>query len=244
MSGFKLTWRLGPHMWLNDQKWQDYMNLITRHDDVADEVAFFFSDDTYLDCTPLEDTQRQADIFARLSKDIRALGSTVGINVWPTFDLYENRRKYYKDMPRMVGKNGEILDGIACPSSEEFLSYIREKYLIMAKSKPDFIWVDDDCRFTHLANDGYPCFCDNCISKFQGGRFKSREELVEALNKPENRELRIAWSSYGADRLAHFCEVVRAAVDEVDPNIDTPFMSVGATHTTYAGDYIDKCMKA
>ena len=65
MSDFKLTWRLIPGLWLNDNNWQDFLNLITKYDDVADEVAFFFSDDTFLDCTPLEDTKRQADTFQK-----------------------------------------------------------------------------------------------------------------------------------------------------------------------------------
>lgn len=244
MSDFKLTWRLIPGLWLNDNNWQDFLNLITKYDDVADEVAFFFSDDTFLDCTPLEDTKRQADTFQKRAAMIRSRGGKVGINVWPTFDLYQNRQKYYADMPRMVTKDGKKINGLACPSSEMFRSYIREKYIIMAQAAPDFIYVDDDCRFTHQNGGGYPCFCDTCVKKFENGRFQSREELVAALNAKENRDLRIRWSAYGADRLADFCKVVRAAVDEVDPGIDMPFMSVGTSHTTYAGDYIAKCTKA
>jgi REP element-mobilizing transposase RayT len=146
-------------------------------------------------------------------------------------------------MRRMVGIDGEILENIACPVSDEFLDYMRQKFTILANSKPDFIWVDDDCRFTHLGGQ-YPCFCEECVKNFENGIFKSREELVEKLNDPENRDLRIKWSAYGADRLARFCEVVRDAVDKVDPNIDIGFMTVGATHTTFSGDYIKKCMTA
>ncbi|MBE5893486.1 MAG: hypothetical protein E7286_08945 [Lachnospiraceae bacterium] len=244
MSSFKLTWRLIPGLWLDDAKWLDFMNLISKYDDVADEVAFFFSDDTFLDCTPLEDTQRQADVFQKRAAMVRALGGKVGVNVWPTFDLYQNRQKYYAHMPRMVTKDGNVINELACPSSEMFRAYIREKYLIMAKAAPDFIYVDDDCRFTHMVGGGYPCFCDTCVKNFENGRFQSREELVESLNQKENRDLRIRWSAYGADRLADFCKVVRAAVDEVDPAIDMPFMSVGTSHTTYSGDYIAKCTKA
>ena len=244
MSGFKLTWRLGPMLWLDDEKWADFYRLIRRHGDVADEVAFFISDDMYTDGTPLEDRQKQADVFARRARDVRALGATTGINVWPSFDLYAMEQEYYKNFRRMVDSDGNTVDTIACPVSDEFLAYIREKYIIFAKTKPDFIWVDDDCRFTHLDNAGYLCFCDECVKNFEGGKFSGREELVAALNKPENRDLRVRWSAYGADRLAKFCRVVRAAVDEVDPAIDTPFMTVGATHTTFSGDYIEKCMRA
>ena len=104
--------------------------------------------------------------------------------------------------------------------------------------------MDDDTRFTHLGGVPYPCFCERCVSGFEGGRFASRAELAAELNKPANRDLRRKWSAYGADRLARYCAEVRAAVDAVDPAIDTPFMTVGPTHTTYAGDFIEKCMAA
>ena len=146
--------------------------------------------------------------------------------------------------PPVVGMDGSVADSIVCPISPEFLSYTREKYVLAAKAAPAFIWVDDDTRFTHLGGVPYPCFCDRCVAGFEGGRFTSREELVAALNAPVNRELRHSWSAYGADRLARYCAEIRAAVDSIAPAMDTPFMTVGPTHTTYAGDFIEKCMSA
>lgn len=244
MRSFKLTWRLSPLLWLSKERWADFLKLITRHDDVADEVALFISDDMFLDLTPLEDRQRQADIAAERIADIHALGRTAGINVWPSFDLYAMERAYYPQFRRMVNVDGKVVDSIACPTGEEFLAYIQEKYRIFARSGADFIWVDDDCRFTTWGETNFPCFCPHCVSHFENGRFSSREELVNALNQKENEDLRVRWSAYGADRLAAFCKAVRTAVDEVNPAIDTPFMTVGATHTTFAGDYIEKCMEA
>ena len=108
----------------------------------------------------------------------------------------------------------------------------------LCRSRADFIWVDDDCRFTHLGTVEYPCFCPRCVAGFEGGRFSSREALVDALNRPENTALRHKWSEYGADRLAKYCQTAREAVEEVDPNIPVSLMTVGYSHTTYAGDYI------
>ena len=245
MGDFKLTWRLSPLLWLVDEKWEAFLRLIDRHADVADEIAFFLSDDMYTDGTPYDDRRRQAEIVARRIADIRARGRTAGINVWPSFDLYGLEQIHFDHFPRMVNADGSLVKAIACPISEEFLSYTREKYRIYASARPDFIWVDDDCRFTHLSSGShYPCFCQKCVRGFQNGAWEDRETLVAALNAPENEELRLAWSDYGADRLAAFCAAARAAVDEIDPDIDTPFMTVGATHTTFAGDYIDKCMRA
>lgn len=244
MKKYSITWRLVSHLWLDDEKWNDFLTLIKKGNFCFDSVAFFISDDCYPDLSPLEDKQKQADILKKRLNDLNEFGIDGGINVWPSFNLYGVEQKYFSDFRRMVSQNGTVLEDVACPTSKEFLEYIKEKYKIFARTGSKFIWVDDDCRFTYLSGSEHPCFCEDCVKGFLGGKFSSREELVDALNKKDNKELRVAWSAYGADRLAKFCEAVRSAVDEIDPEIDTPFMTVGSTHTTFAGDYIQKCIYA
>ena len=195
----------------------------------------------------LDDVERQCEKIQVRMERLRSLGVKPGINLWPTFggqdhDCNEGLRP---PLPYqvMICYDGTPASYVACPSSPEFHAYMRRKAHIMAKTKPDFIWVDDDCRMNYLGAP-YPCFCPDCVRRFQDGRFESREELVEALNQPENRELRFAWCTYNADRLAGFCAEFRAAVDEINPAIETPFMSVGYSHTTYDGDYLEKCAEA
>lgn len=243
MSDFKLAWRIHPWTFTDEANWESFLKLIDKYNDVADEIELYISDDIFPNLSPLDDKRKQMEILEKHTEQLRQRGCSVGMIVWPTFNLYAVERAHFPNMRRMVGINGETIDNIACPVSDEFLDYMRQKYTILAKSKPDFIWIDDDCRFTHLSGE-YPCFCDECVKNFKNGAFKTREELVEKLNDPKNRTLRIDWCAYGADRLAKFCEVVRDTVDKVDSNIDIGFMTVGATHTTFAGDYISKCMKA
>lgn len=243
MSKFQLTWRVSGNIWLKDNRWQEYLRLIDRHDDVCDEVALAFKDDMYPELAPLDDKRKQAEFFEKRAQDLRARGIKVGINVWPSLHLYPVERAYYPTMRRMVGIDGESIENLACPVSEAFMEHMRQKYIIFAKANPDFIWMDDDLRFTHM-DGNYPCFCDQCVESFQNGAYKSRADLVAALGKPENRNLRIAWTTYGGDRLAKLCAHLRAAVDTVNPKIDIGLMTVGATHTTFSGDYIGKHMKA
>lgn len=243
MSKFKISWRIAPAIYLDENKWQGLLRLIDNCKGAVDEIAFYIIDDTHPELSPIEDIEMQARVLSERFTKLRTRGCTVGINVWPTLPLYPKEQKYFPNMQRMVGIDGKTVEGVACPCSEEFLEHMREKYIVLAKSKPDFIWVDDDCRFTHI--DGfYPCFCDKCVSGFMDGKFKNREELSTALENENFRDLRIAWSSYGADRLAALCTHLRAAVDEVDESIDIGLMTVGATHTTFSGDYIEKCMRA
>ena len=63
---------------------------------------------------------------------------------------------------------------------------------------------------------------------------------MDALNQPENSALRRKWSEYGAQRLAEYCRTAREAVEEINPAIDVNLMTVGYSHTTFSGDYIEK----
>jgi len=243
MSGFKLAWRINSKIFANEANWQSFLRLIDKYDDVADEVAMYITDDIFPDLSPLEDKKKQTEIVKSRFDELRKRGCEVGMNVWPSLNLYPVEKAFYPNMPRMVGIDGEIIENLACPVSKEFIDYMCQKYTILAKGNPDFIWVDDDLRFTHLGGE-YPCFCEACVKGFENGAFKDGNELVNEINNPKNRELRIAWCAYGADRLATLCKALRQAVDKVNPGIDMGFMTVGATHTTFAGDYISKCMKA
>lgn len=247
-NAYQQTWRVHHVLFEEDARFEELMRLLTRHERTADEIAYVLAEPSTRAYHPLEDVAAQAAVFAKRAPRMRAAGIRFGINVWPSFGTGESYNTL-ADAPenpfdRMVGADGTVDANLACPTSPEFLAYIREKYTIMAKAGPEFIWVDDDCRFTDLNGVPFPCFCPRCVQGFENGRFASREELVTALNRPENKALRHSWSSYGGDRLAAFCAEVRKAVDAVDPSIDTPFMTVGPTHTTFSGDFIPKCMNA
>lgn len=245
-GNFKLTWRVSQFIWMDDERYNELLKLLTRKEDVADEFALCITEPSSGGYHPLEEVKRLAGVFKVRAKELRLAGKSVGINVWPSFGSGESysAAEMRPEMPfrHMTGMDGTVDKGLACPVSAEFLEYIHQKYVILSKAEPDFIWVDDDTRFTDLGGAPYPCFCDECVKNFENGRYKTREELVDALNQEENNVLRHSWSAYGGDRLARFCREVRAAIDEVDPEIDGAFMTVGPTHTTFSGDFINKCM--
>lgn len=244
MKRYKFTWRLNLS---SPEDFQRYLDLLTTEGQAGDELWFIISDPTSYGYQPLESIAEKCEAYKPLAAAARARGMRVGINPWPTFGSDE---PYQADKGRppmpyqpMIGYDGSQSIGAACPISPEFLAYSKERYRLFAKAGCDFVWVDDDCRLTHLGTRSYPCFCPRCVQGFESGAYADRETLVEALNRPENSELRRKWNAYGAERLAVYCQAVREAVDEVDPNIETPFMSVGYSHTTFSGDYIEQCMK-
>lgn len=244
MKRYKITWRLNM---FQKEAFQRYLDLLTNEGQAGDEIWLIISEPTTYGYEPLESIEKKCEVYKPLAAAARARGIRVGINPWPTFgsDEPENADMGRPQMPYqpMIGYDGSISSGGACPVSPEFLAYTRERYKLFAKTGCDFVWVDDDCRFTHLGKKTYPCFCSNCVQNFEKGAYADRETLVAELNRPENSVLRHKWNAYGAKRLAAYCKAVREAVDEVNPKIETPFMSVGYSHTTFSGDYIEQCMK-
>lgn len=247
MEQYKIIWRAGQEVWGNDTVLDALLEKLTKDGQLADEFNLFISEPSSHAYHPLDEVREKCEVFKRAAKKIRAHGMRVGIDQWPSFGAAGVQQAVVdvREMPfqPMVGVDGTVTERIACPISPEFLDYTREKFKIFAQAGPDFVWIDDDCRFTHLGGTLYPCFCPNCIAGFENGKYKSREELVAALNTPQNRELRHKWSEYGASRLAAYCQAAREGVDAVDPSIDVPYMTVGYTHTTFSGDYIEKCME-
>ena len=75
--------------------------------------------------------------------------------------------------------------GCACPNTAEMRVYVRAKYELVARARPDFIWVDDDIRMHHHGV-AWGCFCPTCLALFakRAGRAYTREELVQAFDLP------------------------------------------------------------
>jgi len=244
---FKMAWRVADRIWSDDAHFEGLTELLLRHGNTTDELTLMINEPSNSPYDPLERIKKLAGIFTRRAEVLRSSGKSVGINVWPSFGTgFEHEKSPLRPpipFQRVTGMNGEEDPGIVCPVSTGFLDYTREKYTTLAEAGPDFIWLDDDIRFTDLFGVSFPCFCEHCVAGFLEGSFSSREVLVAQLNYPKHGDLRRQWSAYAADRLARYCSVARTAVDAVDPSIDTGFMAVGPTHTTYAGDFIEKCTR-
>ncbi len=250
MKRYKMSWRMGLDAVIDPVQFGELLDSLQAGtpDSCADEFWIFISEPTSYGYEPLELIAEKCERFKPVMAQIRARGLKVGINPWPSFGAGEEYRVEIPPVempfPHMVDTDGKVAPRLACPVSDGFLAYTKERYKLFAKTGCDFVWVDDDCRFTHLESVDYPCFCPDCVRKFQNGAWPDRETLVAALNAPENGALREAWCEYGGARLAKYCAAVREAVDEVDPAIETPFMSVGYNHTSFSGNYIEQCIKA
>ena len=241
----KLAWRINPRQWQANAQFERLLALLTEHRGVVDELALFVGDiDLWHGYQPLDEFATVMRLAGERMRTLRAKGFVhVGINVWPTMgsDLVPGReRRPPLPFQAMVSYDGKPAHSAACPSSPEFLAYTRKRYGLVAEQRPEFIWVDDDTRMTHLGI-AFPCFCPICLGIFDGGRWRQREDLVSALNEPSNKALRQQWTEFNTVRLERLCTTIREGIQAVDPKIDIGWMTVGETHSTYSGRYVNRC---
>ena len=215
MKRYTISWRMALDAAADPGVFEELLDRLTAGTSVADELWIILSEPSSYCYEPLESIAEKCERFRIPAAAARARGVRVGINPWPTFGTDE---PYYADNGRppmpfqsMVGCDGVKSIGTACPVSPEFLAYTKARYRLFAQTGASFVWVDDDCRLTHLGGTNYPCFCPNCVRHFDGGRFADRETLVAALDACVSYEEGTAGCSLKATQAA--ADLVACAKD-------------------------------
>jgi hypothetical protein len=210
----------------------------------VDEIALFFGNMVIWHAyEPMESLTEKAALVRKRILELRAEGFVnIGVNVWPTFGSESQGWEQCPPLPFQpaVSFDGSIAHSTACIQTPEFLAYVQKKYALVSEIYPDFIWIEDDTRMADLGI-AFPCFCDTCLSAFDAGSWKSRKELVAALDSPGQGALRGKWIEFNTAKLENLCSKIRQAVHGVDPRIDLGWMTVGPTHSTYSGRYVGRC---
>ena len=177
-----LSWRIGLPQWETDAAFGKLLSLLGEYRSVVDEVCLFDSITHHL-YIPLDNYARRMEVAAgRLDALRRAGVGSAGIKVLCTIGHINEAWDYMPPLPfqAMVGHDGSVSTGCACPNTPEMRAYVRAKYELVARARPDFIWVDDDIRMHHHGV-AWGCFCPTCLAQFAeraGGPF-TREELVD-----------------------------------------------------------------
>ncbi|HEY3342448.1 MAG TPA: hypothetical protein VGK81_10535, partial [Anaerolineae bacterium] len=223
------------------------LTFVEAHASAVDEVALFDSVTHHL-YIPLADYGPRMEMVHRRMDALRRVGvRSVGINVLTTLG---HINEAWDTMPRlpfqpMIGHDGSVSTGCACPNSDGLRDYVRGKYTLAAQAGPDFIWVDDDIR---MQNHGvaYACFCPICLERFTQltGRTCTREQLVMALSNPESDDVRLAWVELNIRSIESLLGDVEQAIHQVNPRITTGLMTAGPGWTTYSGMAFERWMHA
>ncbi len=238
-----LSWRIALPHWETDQAFHRLLALARECRPVVDEIALFetFTHHLYI---PLDVYARRMEMASRRLTDCRDAGiPSAGINVLCTIGHINEGWSYMPPLPfqAMVGLDGAVSTGCACPNTPEMRAYVQAKYRLVAAARPDFVWVDDDIRMHHHGV-AWGCFCPTCLGLFaaRAARAYSRQELAEAFDDPAQGPLRALWVEQNTASLESLLSDVARAVREVDPGIAIGKMSCGPAWTTYSGQALDR----
>lgn len=243
----KLAWRIGVNNYETDAAFERLMAVLGAHRAIVDEVCLFETVTHHLYIPPEPLAERVAIIGRRLAALHEAGVPSAGVNVLTTLGHMNEAWDYMPPLPMapMVGHDGSVSRGCACPNTPELREYIRDKYALVAELRPDFIWVDDDIRM-HNHGVTYGCFCETCLRLFAewSGFEHTRESLAAALNEPGGGALREAWVEQNVRTLESLMAHVAEAIHSVDPAIETGLMTAGPGWTTYSGQALDRWFAA
>lgn len=230
-----LAFRIAPRRW--QSQFQELLHLLTTHHDAVDEVALF---DTEYPTASLEHMAEVADQMGRRMTELRAAGFRPGINVLWTLGHWNVAEAPKMPFRPMTGHDGQQANACPCPNDGAYRDYVMQRYRLMARQKPAFLWVDDD--FRNLSHGvAYPCFCTECLKQFGRG---DREPLVQSLNAPENTDLRLAWTEFCGSSLESLAADIGKAIAETDPAIEVGLMTFGYSFSTYGGYPLRRWMNA
>ncbi len=235
----KMAFRVSIFNWDNPDRLEELLAYLGDHPGTVDEVALF----TQISgsALPLATIREHARRLGAVLPKFKSLGLTVGINHLATVGHYDENLPHSLDEPwqRLVDISGVVSRGCYCASDPDVQEYIRQVYIALAETQPDFIWFDDDLRLEpHGKLVQYPCFCDGCLAVFSAetGKTWTRSTLRQAFRsgKLENRlNLRRQWLEHNRQYAARVLAIMRGAVDEVDPEMTLGFMSVEGSYSAY-----------
>ncbi len=218
--------RIAYENWEYEDRFDHLIRLLKEYRGGITETALFTSA-THSPLTWDEFSRRIGVIEKRMPK-LREAGFKAGINHLTTIghhceDLDAGLGDKYTYMTNI---KGEVCRGSYCMRNPAFIEeYVLPCYALMANTKPDFIWIDDDIRYGHMPI-GNGCFCDHCIEVFNNtyGYSFTREGLREALNK-NDPELRMKWLEHNGSAIIALLKAIADCVYAIDPNIVLGFMT-------------------
>jgi len=220
-----LSYRIWPPMYETDAQFGRLVASLDAHRSAIDEISLF-TDYWHHGFHPL-------DRFAELSETMRdridalhAAGfASVGANVLSTMGHLDEAWDFFPmPFPTEMYIDGTRAKSMVCPSSSDWRRYIAEKYAMVAKANPDFIWVDDDMRMARASKN--ICFCPVCLAMFDGGRW-TRETLSAEIGSQTGSETRAAWAEWTVSTIEDILRIIEQTVHAVAPRTEIGLMTTG-----------------
>jgi hypothetical protein len=235
-----VSFRISVPQWISKKRSTELFNLFDKYKGVTDEITFFTS--STHPPIPLDIFTKRAELLRERMAEARKRGYKSGINVLSTLGhRSENLDNSLKgDYTNMTNINGEVRLGTFCPNDQNMQEYIRSIYVLTAKAKPDYIWIDDDIRLERSLI-GEACFCDNCLKIFKDetGIQYTRESLKDAQinGTPETKQKIFGeWLQHNKNTISRLLSLIEKTVHEVDSTIPLGLMSTEKFYEGYDFD--------
>ena len=234
-----VAFRVGTDQWLTEERFGGLLKFFREYPGTADELAFFTSG-THPPL-PFEVMQRRAERLAGLMPRIRLEGMGAGINLLATIGHHEENLEGSLNEPwqRVVDVHGRESRGCFCPAGREFQAYVARVYTVLAKTGPDFLWIDDDVRLAGHMPVTYTCFCPECVQRFtrEADRAFTRESLVAAFGSgplAERLALRRRWLEHNRATINNLFRLIEQTVHQTQPGLPLGFMTGDRFYEGYA----------
>lgn len=160
-------------------------------------------------------------LFSQAKAILKAEGINVGILLQTLQDHCDRGRPISPvKFQRTVDEYGKECPACFCHLDPDFQEYVRSIVTLMAKESPDFLLLEDEFRQWH---ESKACMCPLHVERFNrdADTSFSREEIHEFMKSDtaENTQLRNKWYESESNVILEFAQMVRDAIDSVDPSI-------------------------
>jgi len=223
MHKARITYRVSPSLWLDAGHFDELLAELEANRDGFDDVALF----TAFTHSPvsLDTLRRRCETLPARLAALRARGFGAGINLLCAVGFFpENLDDIPAGIPFFTYLDGSENHGSFCHTSEVYRrEYLTPMLDMLARTGPDFLWLDDD-------NRGH-CFCDRCLALFRAetGLSHTRDTLRQAFqsgNRAEQTALRRQFLDFAGRSLTDHYALAARTVHSVNPAIELGGMDI------------------
>jgi len=219
-----------PFEYYNDETRSTYLEELQEADVdfVLMSVCEFF---------PKED--ERAGALARLSEAIGYFSEAgFKVGVWTNTLGYGYPRPVldtlcpgHRDLVSFEGKTHDAI----CSTDKAFMTMMKRNVRDFAKAGARFILLDDD--LVQCVRPGFGCVCEEHIRLLEEktGEIYTPEQCRDFFTGAPSPE-RAAFLAVMGESMSDFCEALRRAVDEVDPDIE---MGICSSYTHFDAEGVD-----
>ncbi len=203
---------------VRDGFWDDYLANAKR---LGVERVFLCGISSPADPQALADAIRERVLF------FAANGIKAGCWYGPTLGWSPVQSDEPCAYTEIVGYEGRVSHGIACPLDEDFRRDLAEGIAAVAASGVDMILLEDDFRL-HLHASPFGCFCPLHMERFarETGCTLPREQLVQQVLAGEPNDLRRLWVRTAGRALVELAQRIEQRVHAENPDTRLGFATV------------------